>query len=70
MLFKQQIDSAQFTKFEDDSNECEEHDTMNSLDTINFTFVLDCYHFSAKGVVTISPQVSLYLSLCHHFVLW
>lgn len=48
MSCKQQIISAHLTKFEDDYNEREEHETMNSLDTMNFAFVLDCYHSCAK----------------------
>jgi hypothetical protein len=45
MLCKQQIISARLTIFEDDGNACKEHETMKSLETLNFTFILDCFHF-------------------------
>jgi len=45
MLRKQQIISAHLTMFEDDGNECKEHETMNNLSTLNFTFIVECFHF-------------------------
>jgi len=52
MLCKQQIISAHLTIFEDDDNECKEHETMSNLKTLNFTFILDCFHFFIYVVCT------------------
>jgi len=57
MLCKQQIISAHLTIFEVDGNECKEHETMNNLDTLNFTFILDCFHFFLYVVCTMHCNI-------------